>query len=196
MKENIDVTKELQQKNQELLLNKKKIDLDTAMDSLIVFYDNYSNNIASDINSQICVYHGINPLSEQAKIFDNTINSFFFIISSKLKDVIANNIEPLKSKLKTISDDEYRKELNNISTAIVNQMLDYYAENVNMLCNELNQDVDENTKSKINNYLFEVMTIKMINTLKDKFMYSIKVIGNNYEENYQVMENINEKVLK
>jgi len=191
----IDVTKELQQKNQEMLLNKKMIDLDKAMESLLVFYNNYCSNVAIDINNRICLYRNVEIESEQGKIFYNTITSFFQIVMNKLKEIINNNTSVLKRKLSSFSDEEYTNELNHISLEIINQMSDYYINNVGMLGNELNQDASDDIKTRISDYLIEMITVKMLNMLKDKVMFSIKVINNNYEENYQVIENINEKTL-
>ena len=196
MEENFDVSKELQHKNQEMLSNKKKIDLDNSMESLVLFYSNYSTNIASEINTRVCSLRGISQDSEQSMIFYNTITSFFFLASKKLKEIIASVIIPLKEKLDTINDENYSDVLNHTYLVITNKMYDYYTESINMLSNELNQDVNEEIKNKINSYVFDVITVKMMNTLRDKFMYGIKVINNNNEENKEVMETINEKTIK
>lgn len=196
MEENIDVTRELQLKNQEMLLNKKKIDLDTSMESLLVFYSNYLTNIAVEVNNKICQYHEIEPNSEQGKIFYNTIMSFFIITSKKLDEIVKMNIEPIKSNLVNLTDKEYIDLLNKVSIKITDELLNYYNENINMLCSELNQDINEALKKNIERYLFDIMTIKMINMLKDKLMFSIRVISNNYEKNAEIIENINEKTLR
>ena len=65
-----------------------------------------------------------------------------------------------------------------------------------MLSNEINQNVDRETKERTNKYLLNVMTVKMINILQDNLMCYIKVIGNNYKENNKVIQSINEKTLK
>ena len=196
MEEYIDVNKELEQKNQEMFLNKKRIDLDNSMESLMVFYSNYSMNVASEINNRICIYRNINSSSEDSKILYNTITSFFLIVSKKLKEIINNQIEPIKDKLDGLTDEEYIKKLNDISTGIIDNMSSYFKENANMLSDELNQDIDDDIKNSINKYILDILTIKMINMLRDKIMYSIKVINNNYEANKEIIENINEKTLK
>ena len=196
MEEYIDVNKELEQKNQEMFLNKKRIDLDNSMESLMVFYSNYSMNVASEINNRICIYRNINSSSEDSKILYNTITSFFLIVSKKLKEIINNQIEPIKDKLDGLTDEEYIKKLNDISTGIIDDMSNYFKENANMLSDELNQDIDDDIKNSINKYILDILTIKMINMLRDKLMYSIKVINNNYEANKEIIENINEKTLK
>ena len=68
--------------------------------------------------------------------------------------------------------------------------------NINMLSSELNQDVSEEVKNKIDKFLFDFITIRIINVLKDKFMYTITVIGNNFEENKEIIDNINEKTIQ
>ena len=196
MDDNIDVSKELKIKNQEMLLNKKRIDLDTSMESLIVFYSNYSTNLASEINDRICLIRQVNSDSEQGRIMYNTITSFFFIMNKKLKELITKKTTKIKENINNINDEEYNKQLRYMSIVIVNQMLEFYGDNIDMLVVELTNDVDDITKDRISNYLFEIIYGKMMNMLKDKFMYSIKVISNNYEENNQVIEDINNKTLK
>ena len=196
MDSNIDISQELQLKNQEMLLNKKKIDLDTSMESLLVFYSNYSTNIATEINNRICLLKNVNSDSEQGKIMYNTITTFFFILTKKLKELVLKEVDIIKEKMNNMNDDDYNKELQYMSIVTINQMLEFYSENIDMLIEELTTDVDDTTKDRISNYLFEIIYGKMMNMLRDKFLYSIKVVGNNYEENYQVMEEINKKALK
>ncbi len=196
MDNSIDTKEELKIMNQEMLLNKKRIDLDTSMESLIVFYSNYSTNLASEINDHICVIKGIDSNSEQGKIMLNTIVGFFTLLSNKLKELILKKTEKLKEKLDTIKDEDYNKELRYMSIYVNNQLLEFYGENIDMLIEELASDTDEVIKDKINNYLFEIIYGKMMNMLRDKFMYSIMVIGNNSDENNQVIQDINEKTIK
>ena len=196
MDNNIDTKEELKVLNQEVLLNKKRIDLDTSMESLIVFYSNYSTNLVNDINNKVCSMRNIDPNSEQGKILYNTISGFFTIICNKLKEIINEKTSHIKNKLDNITDEEYNKELRYLSIKVVNQMLEFYGENIDMLINELTMDTNDLTKNRITNYLFEFIYVKMMNVLRDQFMYSINIIGNNSEENNQVIESINEKTLK
>ena len=194
---NDDINKELKEKNQEMLLNKKKIDLDKAMESIVAFYKKYTTNkIANELNNQVCVYRGFSPDSEQGKIFYNTITTFFFLACDELKKVIESNTNPLKERLENIPDEEYSKVLNQLSLVITNYMYDYFVDKKSMLSNELNQNVSDEVKQKIDKYISDVLSLKMINMLKDRFMYAIMVIKNNSKENYKVMENINEKTIK
>ena len=75
-----DLNKEIEAKQQAMFLNKKTIDLDKSMESLIVFYSRYlADTVASELNSKICVYHGIGANSQQANILFNTITTFFYL---------------------------------------------------------------------------------------------------------------------
>ena len=196
MDNNIDTNEELKIKNQEMLLNKKKTDLDTSMESLVVFYSNYAFNLASEINNRICMIKGISSNSEQGNIMLNTIIGFFTLLSNKLKELIENKTKKIKERIDTISDEEYDKELRYLSIFVNNQLLEYYGENIDMLIEELTENDKEITKEKISNYLFEIIYGKMMNMLRDKFMYSIMVIGNNTLENKEVIQEINEKTIK
>lgn len=196
MDNNIDTKEELKIKNQEMLLNKKKIDLDTSMESLVVFYNNYSINLANEINNQVCLMKKIEADSEQGTIILNTIIGFLTILSNKLQELIYSKTGEIKEKLDTITDEDYNKELNYMSISVHNQLLEFYGESINMLIDELTSDTDDVTKDRISNYLFEIVYGKMMGMLRDKFMYSIRVISNNREENYQVIQEINEKTIK
>ena len=195
MDNNININEQLKLKNQEMLLNKKKIDLDTAMESLIVFFENYGVNLTGEINNQIALFKKIESESEQGKIMYNTINSFYYMLSKKLRDLIEKKTKKIKEKLNTISDEEYNKELRYMSISISNQLLEYYSENIGMLIEEIAVDTDNMTKDRISSYLLEVIYGRIMNMLSDKLTYSIRVISNNYEENYQKIESINEKTL-
>lgn len=194
---NDEINETLAEKNNSMLINKKNVDLDKAKENILDFYRKYvTSKIAKEINKQICVYHGISVNSEQGKIFYNTITTFFFLACDELENYLTENINILKEKLESLSDEDYKKALGYLSITITNHMSEYSTEKIDMLCNELNQNVNNEVKERINKYLFDVVTIKMINNLKDKVMYAIAVINNNDRENNEVMKRINEKTIK
>lgn len=196
MENSFDVNEKLKATNQELLLQKKKIDLDNSMESLSVFYSNYSTTMAEKMNDIICKYRNIDSNSDNGKIYFETITGFFSLANKKLNEIIKKNADALKEKLDTLDDENYNKELNYMSLVITNDMLEYYGESAKMLINELIDNLDEVTSDRISNYVIEVLTVKMINILKDNMMFSMKVITNNTEENNQMIESINEKTIK
>ena len=196
MEENNDVIEQLKVKNQEIFLNKKIIDIDTSMDSLLLFYSNYTKNLANDINNYISSIYGIDSNSEKGKIMYNTITSFFAIYHKKLKEILFKKMENIKSRINNISDDDYNKELRYMSIKTVNLMSDYYFQNIDMLINELTEEADNTIKNKISNYFSDSVYVKIMNVLRDQFNYSIKLISNNNEENIQVIQTINEKTIK
>ena len=197
MDNNIDVNEQLKIKNQEMLLNKKKIDIDTSIESFLEFFSNYSTiNIASEINNKVCSYQNINPNSEQGKILYNTITSFFFIMVRKLKVIFKETIDPIKEKLIVLDDNEYNKELSHIYAIIINKMLDYCVDSIDMLNNELTTDASLEIKNRIRKYLSEMITIRMMNVFREKLTFYIRLINNNNKENQEVIEGINERTIK
>lgn len=212
MEDNVDVSKELAQKNQEILHNKKASDLEKTMESLALFFRFHTLNAASDINNKVCMDQGIDPNNihdkDQAEIYYNTLVTFFSSAAKALEDIIKEECEVIKDKLDSLSDVEYESELKRISLVIKNRMLDYFigikksdngqinekgSENgIQELANELSQNVDDTVKEKIYKYLYEVISGKMINVLNDNLMISIQVIINNNKENQEVMERIND----
>lgn len=208
MEDSVDVSKELAQKNQEMLHNKKTIDLEKTMESLALFFRFHTLNAASDINNKVCIDQGINPNSDQEEIYYNTLVAFFASASKALEDIIKEECSAIKDRLDALNDTEYESELKRISLSVKNRMLDYFVgikkddegrvsdetpkSGIRELANELTQNVDDETKEKIYKYLCDVISIKMINVLKDNLMISIQVIINNNRENQKVMGRINE----
>jgi hypothetical protein len=194
MDDNIDISRELKEKNQEMLLEKKKTDLDKSTDSLIEFYRFYSTEtVATEIGNRICTFHNIDIHSEQAEIFNKTIVVFLTTACETFENEIKTKRDILKQKIKELSDEEYNKALQLFSVSITNSLSEYYIANLEMLNVELNQNVDDETKEKIKKYLYDIIAVKMINNLKEKFIYSMKVISNNNVENKEVIDIINEK---
>ncbi len=191
---NIDISQELKAKNQEMLLEKKKTDLDKSTDSLLEFYRLYSTEtVANEIRDRICMFHNIDNNSEQAQIFSKTIFVFLNTAFNEFEKEVKTKREILKQKIKDLNDEEYNKALQLFSVSITNSLSEYYIANLEMLNAELNQNVDDETKEKIKKYLYDIIAVKMINNLKEKFIYSMKVISNNNVENKEVIDIINEK---
>ena len=140
MDNNVDINEELKIKNQELFLNKKKIDLETSMDTVIVFFSNYTNGFATEVNNKVCEMKNIDPNSEQSKIMGYTITKFFASVADELKNKVLAGVEIIKEKLSTLTDDEYIKELKTMSENVINELLQYCNENVGMLVEELAGD--------------------------------------------------------
>ena len=206
MENNVDLNEEIKYKNQEMLLNKKKSDLEKSMESLVLFFKFYTLNAAIDINNKICEYQNINSNSEQAEIYYKTIISFFEMTSDKLKNIIDNELSLIENKIEIISETEYNNELKIVASNIKNKLLDFFiginkeeGDNtniINMLVDELSQNVNEEERNKIYKYLYDIISTKMINILNDNLMISIQLISNNNKENQEVMERINERTIK
>ncbi len=140
MDNNVDINEELRIKNQELFLNKKKIDLETSMDTVIVFFSNYTDGLATEVNNKVCELRKIDPTSEQSKILGYTITKFFANLADELKKRVLENVDTIKEKIASLTDEEYIKELKIMSENVINQLLQYCDENVGMLVEELAGD--------------------------------------------------------
>lgn len=197
MENNFDVNEQLREKNQEMLLEKKKTDLDKSTDTLIEFYRFYSlETIVNEIKDRVCVFNNVDGQSEQAEIFKRTIVAFLSVACDEFEKELKNKRELLKIKITKLSDEAYNKELQYLSVSVTNYLSEYYIKNLEMLNMELNQSTNEENKERIMKYLTDVITVKMINNLREKFIYSMKVISNNNEENKEIIESINEKTIK
>lgn len=205
MEDNIDVVKELEIKNQELFVNKIIIDLETAMESLMLFYskkmddnkDNYTycDMVASDVINNINSFlDNPNDVLQKEKV-SALVNSFFYIYKNKVNTLIPERLQEIKKDIQNIDSLNYEMKLNNESSAIIKQISDYYQENIYMLIEEIKDSVN-NHQLVFQEYLIKNVHDKLINMLKDKLIYSIKLINNNYDENTAVLQIINEKTLK
>ena len=129
-----EIKEELQKKNEEMFLNKKKIDIDKSMESFIMFYENYFNTtIPNEMTDRICQLHGISKNSEQGMAFYNMITTFFRSAFDELKNSVNTNVESLKKKIDNIPDEEYPKVLSRLSVAVINNMSDYFLGREEML---------------------------------------------------------------
>lgn len=193
MKDNFDVQEELKNKNYELYINKLIVDLEKTMESLLMFYSNYCDTLSKDSTNTIISYLD-NSLEKQDTV-SNLVNTFFGMIKGKINDIIKERLENIKNNIQNIDHINYEKKLNDEALLIANQLSDYYQENIYMLIDEISKDITT-YRLDFKDYLLNTLYRKLINTLIDKLMYSIKLINNNYDENTMMLETINQKTLK
>ena len=197
MDNSVNVKEELAIKQDEMLITNNKADLDNAMDSLTSFFTNYSTcTLADEINNRICSIKNIDIDSEQSKVMQNTIVGFFTILSNELKKSIEKKTTKLKEYLDSFTSEQYNKGLRYMAIHAKSELLSFYDQNVIMLMEELAVDVDEKTREKISNCLFEYIHEKLMNLLSDNFDNSIMLIGNKYKNNKEVIQKMSERTLK
>ena len=190
-----DISEALQAKHQEMLLNKKIIDIDKSIESLLIFFNNFFDNLALDIDNKMCIInYGTNTKDDEMS--NKIIDSFFKMFQDELEKCLGDNINEIKDKISTIDETEYNKELSEMAILVTNHMSDYYLNNINLLVDEIASTKDVNKKNRISEYLINNLYRKVMDTLKDQLMYSIRVIDNNYEENNNIIQSISEKTLK
>lgn len=205
MEDNIDVVKELEIKNQELFVNKIIIDLETAMESLLLFYSKkmddseeahtYCDIVANDVISMlISLLDNPTNIEQQEKV-SALVTAFFDMYKAKVNTFVPERLQVIKENINNIDSVNYEKNLNDESTTIVNKISEFYQENIYMLIDEIEENITEH-RLDLKDYLLNTVYLKLINMLKDKLIYSIKLIGNNYDENTAVLQVINEKTLK
>ena len=207
MKDN-DVVKELEKKNQELFVNKVIIDLENTMESLMMFYS--KNNEIDDNGEKAQTYCDIvaqEVISRLSSFLDNPsdytqqekiaalVTSFFAMFKKTVNTIISERLQVIKTSIQTINAFNYEKKLNSESLVIVNKVSEFYQENVYMLIDEVKDSIKEH-QLDFKDYLLNAIYLKLMNTLKDKLMYSIKLINNNYDENTTMIQSINAKTLK
>ena len=213
MEDNVNVSEELKQKNQEMLLTKKKTDLEKSMESLTLFYDFHTGNVALDVNNKVCEFLNISLDSEQREVNYNIITAFFKMTLDQLKTIIDEELKIIENKMNNETKEQYFNDLNKMAYNVKNHMWDFLngyddeededdkssdekKENIiDILVDELCENTDVETKKKVNKYLNDVITFKMINVLRDNLMVSIEIIHNNYKENQKLIDEINERTI-
>ena len=192
MKDENDINIELKAKHEEMLLNKKKYDIDNMVESLLLFFSNYSNNLSIEIVDKICIINKIDKNNQESEIVKSMVVALFDMINQKLKENTVSKFNIFKEKMVSINNNDYNKVLNQLSHMIINEISDFYLENGIVLVNELGKD---DNRIELNNYIMKIIYGKLINKLKDQFMYSVRLIDNNYEENEQIINSINQKII-
>lgn len=187
-----DINAALREINQKMLVNKKKIDIDNIVESILLFFNNYFNTLSDEVVNKVISLKSFDNNDSSKEIVSKLVLSFFNILENKLKDTCLNKFNSIKNDVSKLSDNECNKKLNYIASIISNQISDYYLDNAHDLIKELNNDDDN---KNISDYILKTIYNRVINTLKDRLMYGIKVIDNNYEENNLKLENINEKTI-
>ena len=195
MDNDIDVVEQLRIKNHELYINKLIIDLENAIESLIIFYNNYCDTISGETKNITSVLLDNKTDISEKQMNDSLLDSFFSLFKEKVSQIFKNRLGVIKSNIQNIDAFNYEKKLNNESLIIVNQVSDYYQENILMLIDEIKENFIVH-QLEVREYLQKAVYIKLMNTLKDKLIYSIKLINNNYDENTTMLQSINEKTLK
>ena len=193
MENNLDVQEALKNKNQELYINKLIIDLEKTMESLLMFYNNYSDTLSNDATTKIISY--LDNGTDKSAAISNLVNTFFNMIKVKLNNIVKERLDSIKNDISNIDHINYEKRLDEEALYIANQISDYYQENVYMLIDEVSKDMTT-YRLDFKDYVLNTLNRRLINTLRDKLVYSIKLINNNYDENTQMLETINEKTLK
>jgi hypothetical protein len=195
MENEIEIKEAIKANNEMMLLNKRIVDFDKAMDSFKVFYFGYLDEYEDNILKAICSYKKIASDNTTALEIQQVITAFVNSHKDELSRLIDEYGSKIKDKMPLLDDNEYRKELNQMMLVIVNSISEFCTENINMLIEECVKGEDEDTNKKITNYLKVIVYGKLINTLRDNFSYSIRIIDNNHEENNRRMEIINQKTL-
>ncbi len=135
-----DIKEALKEVNQNMLWNKKKIDIDNIVESLLLFFKNYFSNISCDVTCKIKNLKNISEDDKYKEIINRLVNAFFNMIENKIKETTLNKFNTIKEKVPTLSDNECSKELSPIANMISNELSDYYLQNASNLVDELNKN--------------------------------------------------------
>ncbi len=188
--ENIDIAKELEAKNREIFFNKLNIDLEKSEELLLLSSKNQIQMIVNDLTNMI------SSISNDDKDVNKTVSAFFKVVINKLNNLLKKRSLSLKEKLNNIEEVEYQKLLNETAEIVINSLEKAYLKNIQLLIDEFSNNLDDFNKNRLSNYLTDNVLTKIVNNLKENFLFGNMIIYNAFLENYERMENINKKTIK
>ena len=206
MEDKLDVVKEFEIKNQELFNDNKLIILENVIESVLLFYsknvgdsdkkDNpYCDNVAQEVIDKInSLLDNKDDVTQKEKV-SALVNAFFDMFKNEVNTIFSQRLDIIKTNIQSIDESNYENKLNEELLTIVQQISNFYQENINMLIDEIEDGITE-YQTEFKDYLLNNVHAKLINILKDKLMISAILINNKYDENVAIFQRINEKTLK
>ena len=199
MENNVIIDEELKEQikssNEGVLLNKRNVDVDKSMESLVSFFSEYAPTRAIDICEQICLKKGIDSKSDEGLFILEIVKTFLNNLIDELKKQLTEKKEVIKGQIDNLTDEEVNNKLRDMSMIVYNHLLEYLKikieELIDVVASNETEEVKETIRSYLNNYIYG----KIMNTLKENMMIYIHVVDNNTEENNIIFQRINEKTL-
>lgn len=194
MDNNVNIEKELREKHQELLLNKNGIDLETAMESFLLFYNNRCDVILGDVVEIIVNEYIVNvdpSKKEEAKL---VIRGFFDLYKANVEKIVKDKTKEVKDTIDCIEQEDYGRKQQEMKEEIIDAASLYYLSNVVELISTI-KACDTMCPETIDIYFLQTVFKTLIDELKDKLKYSIGTINNNFEANISHIEEINARTL-
>lgn len=189
----VNIDEVLKEKHRELLVNKNSIDLETAMESFLLFYNNRCDVIFIDVVDVILSRYIVNAdpsKKEEAKLL---IRSFFDLYKSSIEKAVKDKTIEVKDSINNIEQDDYGQKQLEMKEAIIDAASSFYFSNVVELINTI-KACDTTCPETIDIYLRTVFKT-LIDEINDKLKYSIGTINNNFEANISHIEEINARTL-
>ncbi len=190
MDNNVDTNEELREIHQELLVNKNGIDLETAMESFLLFYSNRCDVILENVIDTIINKYITNADPSKKEEAEQVIRGFFALYKTNVETIVNGKTKEVKDTIDSIEQEDYGKKQQEMKKAIIDAVSSYYLSNVVELIGTI-KACDTSCPETIDIYFLQTVFKTLIDELNDKLKYSIGTINNNFEANILHIEEIN-----
>lgn len=192
MKGQEDVVETIKQKNRHIYINKLGIDLDKIQESLLMSLVNAIKFLYTEVIQGL----NLDEKSVQNKLSPiRDLRSFFKNYKSKIEELLNDCIMQISNKLESIEEIDYNELLNFEKEQIINNIENYYLENIDKLILSF-LEKDKSLNAEWLNYFFKsYLYDKFTKRVKDILTSSFLIILNGQQEGLQRYESLNEKTI-
>ena len=194
MNNNVDIEEELREKHQELLINKNGIDLETAMESFLLFYSNRCDVILENVIYTIINEYIANADSSKKDEAEQVIRGFFALYKASVETIVNEKTKEVKDNIDNIDSEDYSKKQHEMVDSIIKKVSENYLSTVKELITAI-KTCDANCSKTIDDYLTQKVFKILTDPLQEQLKYSMGTINNNFGANISHIEEINARTL-
>ena len=187
-----DVLHEIEVKNKEIFINKLNLDLDNNNEILSISCDNLISLFKEETINKI---FDIEKSMINKENITLSVNNFYDIILTKMKELISLRYTNLKEKI-TLIDNNYIDLLDNEKNNILEGIKKCFFDNVDVLIRNISIKYNGNDIERVSDYLKTINYEKLINKITELFNNTNMILLNNYNESLNKYNELNAKTIK
>lgn len=191
MNNNIDVVKQLEEKNKEIYYNKLNMDIENNSETLSITLNNIISVLMNELTSKLLEFDNKNSNDD---VIQKLVVAFQEKLNEQIEVLIQNRLVKLKEIVNEISDIDYKEILENEKERIVSSLSSYFKDNALELKN-IGNNYDSFNKERLNDYIDVLFYEKLINKVKESISNMDNILYNNYQANLEKFNNLNAKTL-
>lgn len=191
MNNNIDVVKQLEEKNKEIYYNKLNMDIENNSETLSITLNNIISVLMNELTSKLLEFDNKNSNDD---VIQKLVVAFQEKLNEQIEVLIQNRLVKLKEIVNEISDIDYKEILENEKERIVSSLSSYFKDNAIKIKN-IGNNYDSFNKERLNDYIDVLFYEKLINKVKESISNMDNILYNNYQANLEKFNNLNAKTL-